>query len=315
MKKPLMSLVLAGLLAAVWFGAASAQAPDPRDSVILESKPVKPQSGPTAGDTTIKVRMYITNKDSLNGFVISFETKTLTNGAYATLGRSAGGTGARNNASIYTLIPHPVKGATTLNVLAPPNVQRYHSDSPDSFSGGGFFTAGDDESKEPPNATRRAFLELKFDSVVVTPLTDGQFQIDTVQILANRTGFTRVPTGARVNINYVIGLITVQGTDVREINPGAIPRQYALSQNYPNPFNANTQITFALPKAGNTRLDIFNVLGQKVSTLVNEYMSAGSKIVNWDGRDDRGVDVPSGIYFYRLSSLDFLQTKKMLLVK
>jgi len=102
---------------------------------------------------------------------------------------------------------------------------------------------------------------------------------------------------------------------VRDVRRGVIPGQYALSQNYPNPFNANTLISFALPKAGKVTLEVFNVLGQKVNTLVNEYMTAGYKIVNWDGRDAQGNNVASGIYFYRLLAEDFKQTKKMLLIE
>lgn len=104
-------------------------------------------------------------------------------------------------------------------------------------------------------------------------------------------------------------------TDVGEINTGVIPRKYSLSQNYPNPFNANTQIVFALPKSGRATLEIFNLLGQKVNTLVNEYLNAGTKIVNWNGQDDRGMFIPSGIYFYQLRSGDFVQRKKMVLLK
>ncbi len=186
-------------------GSAWAQILDPRDSIILESKTVAPQFGPSAGQPVMRVRMSITNKDSLNAWVLMSEVKTVTGNAYATLGRSNNGTGPRNNASVYALLNHPVLGTTTLNTLAPLSVTRYHSDSPDSFGCGGFFTAGDDATKEPPNATRRAFLELKFDSIT----GQGQFIIDTVQILATRTGFTRVPLGQRVNVNFVKAIITV----------------------------------------------------------------------------------------------------------
>jgi hypothetical protein len=104
-------------------------------------------------------------------------------------------------------------------------------------------------------------------------------------------------------------------TGVGDINPGQLPKRYSLSQNYPNPFNANTQIIFALPKSGHATLEIFNLLGQKVGTLVDEQLSAGTKIVNWDGRDKRGETVPSGIYFYQLRSGDFIEKKKMVFLK
>lgn len=104
-------------------------------------------------------------------------------------------------------------------------------------------------------------------------------------------------------------------TGIDDINPRNLPKRYSLSQNYPNPFNANTQIVFALPKAGHTTLEVFNILGQKVNTLVNEYLTAGNKVVNWDGRDDRRQPVPSGIYLYKLRSGEFVERKKMLYLK
>jgi hypothetical protein len=104
-------------------------------------------------------------------------------------------------------------------------------------------------------------------------------------------------------------------TGIGDINPGQLPKRYSLSQNYPNPFNANTQIIFALPKSGHATLEIFNLLGQKVGTLVDEQLSAGTKIVSWDGRDKRGETVPSGIYFYQLRSGDYIEKKKMVFLK
>ncbi len=121
-----------------------------------------------------------------------------------------------------------------------------------------------------------------------------------------------VATTSSDSIYYILSGIS---TNVRDIRPGQVPREYSLFQNYPNPFNANTQIRFALPKAGHATLEIYNLLGQKAITLVDGYLTAGVKIVSWDGRDNRGAAVPSGIYFYRLRSQDFVQTKKMLLVK
>lgn len=95
----------------------------------------------------------------------------------------------------------------------------------------------------------------------------------------------------------------------------SIPVEFALSQNYPNPFNPETQIEYALPSNSYVKLNIYNVLGQKVKTLVDEKMSAGYHSALWDGKDDKGDDVSSGIYFYKLQTDKFDQVKKMLLVK
>jgi hypothetical protein len=94
-----------------------------------------------------------------------------------------------------------------------------------------------------------------------------------------------------------------------------LPTAYALSDNYPNPFNPETRISFALPKSGEVDLVIYNVLGEKVKSLVSGKMEAGYHRVSWDGKDAHGVGVSSGVYFYRLTAGDFTATKKMTLVK
>ncbi len=94
-----------------------------------------------------------------------------------------------------------------------------------------------------------------------------------------------------------------------------LPTKYDLHQNFPNPFNPQTLIKYDLPEAANVRLEVFNILGQKVTTLVNQFEAAGPKSVVWDGTDGRGAKVASGIYFYKIAAGDFLATKKMMLVK
>ena len=94
-----------------------------------------------------------------------------------------------------------------------------------------------------------------------------------------------------------------------------LPTSYSLKQNAPNPFNPITRILYDLPKATSVRLDIYNVLGQKVKTLVNDFQSAGSKSVIWDGRSNSGSEVSSGVYFYRLETSEYSATMKMMMLK
>lgn len=89
-----------------------------------------------------------------------------------------------------------------------------------------------------------------------------------------------------------------------------LPSQLALDQNYPNPFNPTTTIRYALPEAGNVRLDVFNVLGQRVATLINGEQTAGFHSLQFDGSR-----LSSGVYLYRLQSGNQVITRKMLLVK
>lgn len=101
-----------------------------------------------------------------------------------------------------------------------------------------------------------------------------------------------------------------------EVNDrGDAPLSYHLEQNYPNPFNPETAIHYQLARAGHVELSIHNLLGQKVRTLVNGLQSVGSHQLTWDGKNDFGATVPSGIYFYKLHSGSFVQVKKMALIR
>lgn len=95
----------------------------------------------------------------------------------------------------------------------------------------------------------------------------------------------------------------------------ATPLSYELEQNFPNPFNPETRIFFQLPQQHNVQLVIYNMMGQQVRTLVDEAYSAGRHVVNWDGRDNNGMRVPSGMYIYRIKAGEFIDHKKMMLVK
>ncbi len=105
-------------------------------------------------------------------------------------------------------------------------------------------------------------------------------------------------------------------TEVREIGETeTLPERFVLLQNYPNPFNPTTEIEFVIPKSAQVKIEIFNILGEKIATLVDQKLGAGHKAVEWDGKDDQGREVSTGIYFYRLKAKDFTQTKKMVLLK
>jgi hypothetical protein len=117
--------------------------------------------------------------------------------------------------------------------------------------------------------------------------------------------------------NDTVGLNFVGTSDVREVVSGekVLPEAFSLDQNYPNPFNPNTMIRFALPNDCWVKLEVYNLLGQKVKTLVDQMLKAGTKEVVWDGKNHAGAEVSSGIYFYRIKAKDFTDIKKMVLVK
>ncbi len=124
------------------------------------------------------------------------------------------------------------------------------------------------------------------------------------------------------NSDFKIKEIQLSTSDGLLLNPvmksggeALTPKGFVLYQNYPNPFNPTTGIAFALPDMSPATLTVFNVLGQEVITLVDEMLPAGQHSVVWNGRDNHGNAVSSGIYFYRLHAGRFLAEKKMILLK
>ena len=94
-----------------------------------------------------------------------------------------------------------------------------------------------------------------------------------------------------------------------------IPSRYVLKQNYPNPFNPETTIRFELPEKSQISLNIYDITGKLIKTLVNGKKEAGYHLVIWNGKDEKGRDVTSGIYFYQIESKGFSQIKQCLLLK
>ncbi len=108
------------------------------------------------------------------------------------------------------------------------------------------------------------------------------------------------------SLSFVIGINPI---GIQNIS-NEIPQQFSLSQNYPNPFNPVTNIKFQLPNAGFVKLTVFDLLGREIATLVNETMNAGIYNADWDASK-----YSSGVYFYKLETESFIETKKMILIK
>ncbi len=104
-------------------------------------------------------------------------------------------------------------------------------------------------------------------------------------------------------------------TDVDDGENPNLPTEFRLRQNFPNPFNPTTKIGFSLPRGSEVSLEVYNLLGQKVRTLVNGYRQAGDYTVEFDGLSDRGSTVASGMYFYRIKTAARTETRKMTLLK
>lgn len=172
------------------------------------------------------------------------------------------------------------------------------------------------------------------DTLVVTDIisTDPTFTLDTTHFLVPPADSFPVevsfsPPAAGIYQGYLVftsndpfqpvDSIYVQGeaiiSAVREM--GSVPAFFTIQQNYPNPFNPRTIIKFQIPQTEKIRLEIFNLLGQKVRTLINRQMLPGYYQVVWDGRNQVGENVATGVYIYRLQSEIYLQIRKMILLR
>jgi hypothetical protein len=116
-------------------------------------------------------------------------------------------------------------------------------------------------------------------------------------------------------VSYAV-MICPKPSAVEEEEGGkSIPQNFELYQNHPNPFNSETVIKFNLLKPSFVTLVVYNILGQKVRTLVTGHLGAGERSTSWDGKDEQGNDLASGIYFYRLNGSGMSQTKRLVLLK
>jgi hypothetical protein len=183
-------------------------------------------------------------------------------------------------------------------------------------------------------------FEVRIDDVV-TPDYDNAGSIrtsDTQEFLSIFAVFEDIPAGshtvsiwARANSgsvsdvtvdpggwggSIIVKLLndTIVGVTSEGEEP-TVPGDYTVQQNYPNPFNPSTQISYTLQKADKVEIVVYNIHGQKVKTLVSAYQSPGNKSVVWDGTDDSGNRLSSGIYVYKVTAGEHSVTKKMTLAK
>jgi len=143
-------------------------------------------------------------------------------------------------------------------------------------------------------------LNTTLGDTIVTLFNNAQTQNFQFQVNGNPQSIVFDPGNWILKNNTIV-------TEVEDINQ---PVNYSLEQNYPNPFNPSTTIEFGIPQNGFVTLKIFNVLGKEVATLVNGQIEAGKHKVDFDA-----TDLNSGVYFYRIESANFVETKKMILLK
>jgi hypothetical protein len=134
--------------------------------------------------------------------------------------------------------------------------------------------------------------------------------------LTETQSYSRVPDGTTWKVSSTVTGGTTNGTGTAVERTDAIPTGFSLDQNYPNPFNPSTMISYQLPVSGYTTLNVYDQLGKEITTLVNEFQSAGSYRVNFNAEvKSNNQNISSGVYFYKLTSSNFTVTKKMILMK
>jgi|GEM_PF-3451243 len=199
-------------------------------------------------------------------------------------------------------------------------------------SGGGYVATGKSDEIDITNpfgsANKQLFI-TKFTATGDTVWTkrfginefnkndEGYSVVETADGGYLAIGFTCLNQSSVVTNYKDIYLVKVNSEGVTAINPKTVstPAVYSLSQNFPNPFNPSTTIRYALPERSTVRLTIYNMLGKEVRTLVNTVEDAGYKSIIWDGLDQHGRLISTGVYIYKIQAGNFTQTRKMVFMK
>ena len=165
------------------------------------------------------------------------------------------------------------------------------------------------------NAMLDGIIKVSVTNSFLPAMGDSFVVLTTTGIVSESFMTVNAQTGLYVHVNYNSNNVTVvvdsvSLTSIEDITGETIITNYELSQNYPNPFNPTTNIQFAIPQSSFTTLKVYSILGQEVATLINEQKSSGVYEVSFDG-----LNLSSGTYIYKLQAGDFVQTKKMILLK
>lgn len=144
---------------------------------------------------------------------------------------------------------------------------------------------------------------------------DPEFTASPVVAAINQKGWFAWSDPRDEGLNVYLSQVSYSSVDVEDNEPDLLPSQYILKQNYPNPFNPSTIIEFTIPTRGRVNITVYNILGEKVSTLTDGVYESGHYTIDWDGSDNGGISMPSGIYFYKMTVEGKQLSRKMLLIK
>jgi hypothetical protein len=173
---------------------------------------------------------------------------------------------------------------------------------------------------------KKFLLQWKVNATILFTEYNLLTTYDTIWIAPDNWIVQDIIPGQYVNLDSLpfiqIDPMSIPGLDTRltndivsVTNEESFPSDYSLEQNYPNPFNPSTIIRYQIPEAGLVSLKIFDIVGNEVGTLVDEYKPAGSYEVEFNSHSDEGQNLTSGVYFYQLKVGSLIETKKMILMK
>lgn len=211
-----------------------------------------------------------------------------------------------SNSSFFVLLNHGKVGSISMNLISPAGVSVSLLPAQNTSMNGHdimtFFTMAADSTINFSNSSAAPFsLQVKPANELSAFAGSRATGFWKLRITDNSTGtFVRALNG------WGIKLYTVVGVD----KDNSVPGSYSLCQNYPNPFNPSTKIKFTLPKTGFVKLEVYNILGEKIQTLVEKQMDAGNHEVMLNASN-----FSSGVYLYKISAGSFQQAKKMILLK
>lgn len=198
-----------------------------------------------------------------------------------------------------TTLPYPVpyKNWSTIDLTS----QSISTDK--DFAVG--FVIGADPSAPGVMVTDYAPSPGPFHSYTYLQTSDGVSTANWYYIGGNDT----------VSIYLIRAYASFVTTDGEKSVVELLPKSLSLSQNYPNPFNPSTTFTYSIPQADNVKVTIYNISGEVVTEVINQFQSAGTYEVKWDGKNNAGQQLASGTYIYRVQAGDYVSSKKMMLLK
>lgn len=191
--------------------------------------------------------------------------------------------------------PNPVYGDIDTIIAPPTGMKWVDLISDQSFANG-------------PNLIMETTINFQVGSTSGTfPIGYASTKNTSDMLLINQEDFDNDAAWTDTSMNH---MVTITGSSAVDEQIPGIPNEYNLSQNYPNPFNPATSFTYSLKQSGDVKIGVYDISGKEVKSLVDGFRSAGNYVVNFNAGD-----MASGIYYYRITTNDFVQTNKMVLLK